>query len=382
MSSRKSVILFCVATFFFWNALYLYVPILGVYAQSLGASLAMVGVVLASYALPQVLFRIPIGIWFDSLKKGKPLVAGGIALTVVGALGLGLAGNSVSLSLGRLICGLGAAAWVTFTIYFVSYFPQDKIVQAVGILNFVTNGAMVAASGGGGAIAEVFGARQTFFASALMGAISFIAILLTREVKVKHSALARRYSLGELMTHPMIVTVAVIGLLLHFIDFASVFGFIPIYGAGIGASDAQLGVITMVALGATAISALATARLANIWSYPRIMAIGALLLGITIAIIPFIHEVNLLLLVQVFNGVGRGMLSTILVTLSIRTVAPQQQATAMGIYQAVYAIGMLLGPLLSGFLANSLGMANIFYLCAFLSLIIAGMSRLKILPKG
>jgi MFS family permease len=50
----------------------------------------MVGIVVASYGLPQVLFRIPMGMWFDNIGRWKPLVAGGIVITVLGVLGLGV----------------------------------------------------------------------------------------------------------------------------------------------------------------------------------------------------------------------------------------------------------------------------------------------------
>jgi len=72
---------------------------------------------------------------------------------------------------------------------------------------------------------------------------------------------------------------------------------------------------------------------------------------------------------------------TIFMALSIRAVAPQQQATAMGVYQAIYAIGMLMGPLVSGSLADSQGLDSVFYLSAFLCLVIAVIACLPILPK-
>ena len=88
---RWPIILFCTATFFYWTAFYLYVPVLPVYAQSLGASLSLVGMIIASYALPQVFLRILIGVWFDMSVKRKPIVAAGIVMASVGAVGLGLA---------------------------------------------------------------------------------------------------------------------------------------------------------------------------------------------------------------------------------------------------------------------------------------------------
>ena len=133
-SQRRSVVIFCMTTFFFWIALYLYVPILPVYAQSLGASLSMVGIVVASYSLPQVLLRIPLGIWFDALGRRKPLVTGGIAMAFLGALGLGLAPNVWVLALGRAFTGVGGAAWVAFIAFFAAYYPRQESGRAISIM--------------------------------------------------------------------------------------------------------------------------------------------------------------------------------------------------------------------------------------------------------
>ena len=171
------------------------------------------------------------------------------------------------------------------------------------------------------------------------------------------------------------------GILLYFANSASVFGFIPVYGAKIGASSADLGIITTLAVGSSAVASLAAVHMAERWGNRFTIMLGGVLMGMALLAVPFIHSVYLLEAVQIANGLGRGILATTLMALSIRAVAPQQQATAMGVYQAIYAGGMLLGPLVSGFLADSQGLATVFYLSASLCLVIAGMACLPLLPK-
>ena len=67
--------------------------------------------------------------------------------------------------------------------------------------------------------------------------------------------------------------------------------------------------------------------------------------------------------------------------LSIRGLPRQQQATAMGVYQAIYAIGMLTGPLASGFLGSGAGLSSVFYLAAFLVMLIAVLALLPIFSR-
>jgi DHA1 family multidrug resistance protein-like MFS transporter len=54
--------------------------------------------------------------------------------------------------------------------------------------------------------------------------------------------------------------------------------------------------------------------------------------------------------------------------LSIQYVADAERTTAMGLHQAVYAIGMFGGPWLSGLLADAMGIRLTFGMTAFLCL--------------
>ena len=380
-SHRKSVLLFCAATFFHWMSLYLYVPILPVYAHSLGADLSLVGVVIASYALPQMLFRIPIGIWFDALDKRKRLLAAGILVTLAGTIGLGLAPNTWFLFLARIVTGLGASTWVLFTVYFAAYYPRESMGRAIGIINFVNQTAMLAATFGGGVVAEIWGFKSTFFGATLLGIISLLVLVSAKEPEMHKAEPLSRHSFRRLAVHPVLLTVSFMGILLQFTSFSGVFGFVPIYAVQIGASNADLGIITMLTLLASAFAALVVVNIAERKGSPFAIVLAAALMGISQIAVPSAQHVYALAAVQVVYGLGRGALLTLLMTLSVRAVAPQQQATAMGIYQAMYSVGMMAGPLVSGYLASSLSLSVVFYLSASICLVIVAMTRMPVLHK-
>jgi predicted MFS family arabinose efflux permease len=378
---RRSIVFFSIATFLFWIALYIYVPILPVYAQSLGASLSMVGIVVASYAVPQLLLRIPIGIMYDVISRRKLLVAGGIAITSAGALGLGLAPNPWLLTLARAVTGIGAATWVTFTVYFTGYYQQERTGRAIGVINFVQRSALVVATSCGGAIAEVQGFTSVFFIAALTGVVALLGLLFAREpagVRVQTVAPA---GFMRVAAHPLLLMASFMAVLLQFSSFAIIFGFMPVYASGIGASSVELGIITMIAVGSSAVASLVAVHMAERYGSTFVIILGAVLVGISTLAIPFIRHVFILEAVMVTYGLGSGVLGTILMALSIRSVAPQQRATAMGVYQAVYAVGMLFGPLLSGFVGDNLGLASVFYLSASLCLVIVGLAFMPVISR-
>jgi MFS family permease len=380
-TNRKSIFLFCTVNFLWWIGLYLYVPILPVYIQEAGASLNMVGTVLSAYAIPQVLLRIPIGVWSDRLGRRKPLVIGGIVFTSLGALGLGLSTTTWQLFLSRMTTGIGAAAWVVFPLYFTAYYAVDESGKAIGLINFIQNTALIVATVAGGFIAEGLGLSHTFFIAASLGIIALASLLFTRELPTGREQTALWRQFQSVATRPLLLSVSIIAILLNFTVFTGVFGFIPIYATEIGASHSDLGIITMINLAFSALGAISAA-----WAWERFgsraTVIGsALLIGGSMLAVPFITAVPVLMTVQISCGIGSGMLMTLFMVLSIRGLPREQQATAMGVFQAVYAIGMLAGPLASGFLGSSLGLSTIFFLSAFFSLLIAALAFLPVFSR-
>lgn len=72
---------------------------------------------------------------------------------------------------------------------------------------------------------------------------------------------------------------------------------------------------------------------------------------------------------QAINGFAQGLHIPLLLGLAIRDVEPSGRATAMGLYQAVYAVGMFSGPFLAGWLNESWGLNSGFAFGGMLGLI-------------
>ena len=367
---RCSRVLFVVATFFYWAALYLYVPVLPVYAESVVKSLSMVGIIISSYALPQLLFRIPIGLHFDRTRRRKPLVQAGLLLVSAGAVGLAFAGSGWTLAAARAVTGVGAAAWVAFTVFFTGYYGSEQAARAIGVINSVNQIAQVVATGSGGMIVDAAGYRAVFLTAGLLGLLGVVALGFAREPRGQvRSASAK--SFRHVASSPLLLTAAGMAVLLQFANFASVFGFVPVYGARIGASGSELGVITMLTLGSSAVAAYMCVRIAERLTYSRTIALGAVILAASLLAVPATSTPAELAVVQLVSGFGRGSLATLLMALSIRSASPGTRATAMGVFQAVYAAGMLTGPAVSGVIAESLSLAVVFQVSAALCLLLA-----------
>ena len=80
------------------------------------------------------------------------------------------------------------------------------------------------------------------------------------------------------------------------------------------------------------------------------------------SLIIFSLSENLLLIfiIQIFNGFGRGLMNTILISLTLIHANKNLKATTQGVYQALYSIGMLLGPAISGVIAQKYSLDYVF----------------------
>ena len=119
---NPSIIIVIIGTFFFWASLYLYVPILPNHSKDLGASATMIGYIVASYAIGQIILRIPLGIavdlWGIKLCNFTMLCSG------IGSFGLLISDGPIDIFFARLITGVAGAGWVAVSLLFASQFKK------------------------------------------------------------------------------------------------------------------------------------------------------------------------------------------------------------------------------------------------------------------
>ncbi len=366
VTRRWSVILFGTATLFYWAALYVYVPILPVYSQAMGASLAVVGLVVSAYGFSQLVLRVPIGVASDRWGRRKPFCVAGLLVASGGCLVLVLAPNPYWLIIGRGIVGVSAATWVTITVMFSDWFPAERVPGALALLTFLSGLAQMLSTAIGGRVSDSLGWHAPFvpgIAFGVLGAVMLAVIPEERRIGKASPSWSRMIRVG---TEPRLLRVSLAGAFLQFSFWATTYAFVPIYAHGLGATRTDLGLLTSGALVPYTLAALAVSRWVYRWGAIRSAVIGLLLCVVSALVVPVMHDLLLLGLSQAVSGLGRGLSMPVLLGLSIQNIAPSEKATAMGVFQAVYAVGMFLGPALSGLLADSLGLTAAFCISALM----------------
>lgn len=346
--------LFLATTVLFWFSMYIYVPELSTYAKKLGADFGMIGLIAGAYGLTQIILRIPLGLASDRFNKRKMFIQLGLFSLGVSALITYLNPSPVSLFLTRLTAGMGASTWVIFTIYFSKDFHANETVKSVGILQSFNAAGQLLAMLVGGVVSYFFEVRALYLLAAVSGVVAFALSLFLPKEEERATRSQPTQSLWTLIQNRSLVVSSILAILSQVITFGTAFGFVPILASNLGADNYQMSFLTALAIiPALLFSRLSTDLFARKLGKKPVLKIGFAVSAVLCILMPWIGSLPLLFVAQFVSGIGRSMTMPLLMGLSIGEIHGDQRATAMGIFQATYGVGMVAGPVLLGFIADA-----------------------------
>lgn len=360
---RSMIILISAAVALYWGSLYFYVPTLGVYAEAKIGDLAKVGVVLSMYGLWQAVVRLPLGIAADWLGRRKPFILAGFVLSALGAWVMINAEGYNGLVAGRAITGLAAAAWVPLTVLFSSQFPAAEAVRATSLLSLINSLSRVAATGITGTLNEIGGYELAFY---LAIGVAGLALLVTLPVREPARA-PKRPSLsatGALVTRRDVLLPAVLSAVGQYVSWATTFGFLPLLAEKLGASGQEQSLLVSLNLAISMAGNVITGAIVRRTGNAPLLYAGFVIAAAGVGLAALAQSMTIVFLAQILIGLGFGVSYPLCMGMSIQHVDEADRATAMGLHQAVYAIGMFAGPWLSGILANAWGIQPMFAVTA------------------
>lgn len=360
---RPMVVLYAVATSLYWMALYLYMPTLPTYVQGKTDHLALVGVVLSQYGLWQAIVRLPLGIVVDWLGWRKPFIILGFILAGLGALTMGEAEGIRGLIFGRAITGLAAGTWVPLIVAFSSLFPSDEAVRASALLTSVGSVARVLVTSVTGSLNELAGYSLAFYlAAGAAGLAIFVASIIREERRPPRRPSVE--SVGNLVSRRDVMLPSLLAAVAQYANWAATFSFMPVLARHLGGSDVTQSLLVSMHIGVSILGNLLTSVLTERVGSRRLALLSFVLLSGGFGGAALAPSLLLLFAAQFCIGLSQGIGYPVLMGLSIRHVDDAERTTAMGLHQAVYAVGMFSGPWLGGTLAEAVGIRPMFGITA------------------
>jgi MFS family permease len=134
--------------------------------------------------------------------------------------------------------------------------------------------------------------------------------------------------------------------------FGTSLGFAAVRAQYLGATDGQLGILTTAVQVAKAIPMFVISFRGRPRSSKLMTVLGLTLIAAPLFAFPYLSAFWMLVACQVSVGLGVGVAFPVLMGLALQSVEPEARASAMGVFQSVYAVGMTLGPAVSGIIAK------------------------------
>ncbi|WP_050180125.1 MFS transporter [Domibacillus robiginosus] len=360
---KRNQRLFLLISFLFWFSHFIYIPMLSPYIEQIGGTYTFIGIVLASYGLMQFLFRLPIGIGSDLWNKRKGFVVAGMAVSMFSCLAFALTESPGWVLLSRSLAGIAAATWVAFTILFSSYAAERDLHRAMGHLSFAVVFAQLLGMALSAWIVEEWGWHAPYWLGAVFGAAGLLLSLFVAEgnTETKREPVQLK-ELGTVLKEPMLLKVSLLSILAHSIMFTTMFGFTTDYALSAGMRAGDITLLVFAFMVPHAVSTL----LSGSWFVPKLGKWGTLQIAFSAAAIftilmPFADTKSALIALQLVNGFAMGLLFPLFLGMAVEEISHAKRSTAMGAYQALYAIGMFVGPFLAGILNTYFGLEASFY---------------------
>ncbi|BAY49001.1 major facilitator transporter [Scytonema sp. HK-05] len=349
-------------------------PIMPNIANSFNIPPQKIGLVMTIFLMPTTVGTLVFGALADRIGTKKILIPS-LLLFGVGGILCAFANNFRSLLEWRFLTGIGAASLESLELTLISDLYSGKMLtSAMGFNAAIIGVAATIYPLIGGFLGELSW-RYPF----LLSVLAFpVALLISQKLKVASKQKnTQNLNLGTYLktTCDNIKNPQVFGLLftvfsLFVIELGSFYTYIPIYaGTQLGASGAEIGIIICCQSIAFSFAASQLGFLATKLSEKNLIISGFLLCGLSLVLMPTIHNTWLLIIPCIIFGVSAALALPTLQAM-LAGIAPEgYRAGFMALNVTVQSLGRALGPLLAGLAYGVWGIQGVFYASAVLTII-------------
>ncbi len=361
--NRNSKLLFA-AIAFFWYAQYVYIPYQTTYLTGTGTSAEMIGLILGIYGFSQLILRLPMGVSADRSDHHKLfIVIGGVVCSAASILRI-LMPYGTGFLVANLFSGLANSTWISFSVLYMSCFP-DQPQRAASQLVLASNIGMLT-----GFIMSMFlyphvGMRVICGFSACAGTLCAVVSGFIRKGTAKSSDLPVR-KLLSVCVGKRLLFFSFLTLIQQGVQMSTTMSYTSQIIKDLGAGTMTVGLSSVLYM----LSAVFCARFVSTPAFDRIrpqnwMAAVFCIIALYCILVPTVSSLTVICILQILPGMSTGILFSLLTSEAMKGIPEGKKSTAMGFFQAVYALGITVFPIISGkILAISSMAAAYFFLAA------------------
>jgi len=367
----------CGAAFGCYFASNMRLPVVPLYARSLGINTAQIGFINSAFFLMAGFLSLPLG--FVSDRVGRKLLASLGLLILSGASFFLYFSNTFNqLTWSYLFIGIGLAAFGPTMMSFVADIsPVTHLGRSYGWYTTALYSGMSLGPAVGGFLAQASGFLQVFLVSGVLLFLNFWivvfflprarSVLGPRSKKTKTKTLVRRLLKNRPLMGCWLVTLGGCFGLGMFITF------IPLHAQNQNLNVGQIGLVFFVQGLTNALSRIPLGYLSDKVADRKILvALGMIGFAAAMAGFGVARTVGHFIMFAIALGISMGLAFTSIGALIAETVDSESRGLAMGGYNTCIYFGMMLSSALMGTVIQMIGFKYGFFLTAFVNLLLIG----------
>jgi len=381
MTQTRGFLLLCgVGVFCFLSYNLVRMPVLALFAQSLGAGPESIGLVVSASTLTGVLLKLPGGALSD--------IYGRRVLMRVGVIAFGLPPfvypfvSDLDMLTGlRFLHGVATAIFGPSALATVADMYRERRGAALGWYTASTQGGALLGPVLGGWLVYAAGFPTTFLAAGIFGCIGLLFFFSLRmnppppEYRDKGlgPVLAEMWKGFRVVAHNTRVLMTSATDAAKMIANGALMAFLPIYGVSVGLNPGEVGLLFGIQGITSFLSKPVMGRTSDRVGRRPLILLGLAICAGTFVLIPHVSGLPSLLTLSAGFGFGEAVVSSSTSALVADLSELRTLGAGMGMQGTIMDIGHASGPLLAGLLIAHLSYQGAFAVIATIQVIAAGL---------
>ena len=341
--------------------------LLPVYAETLGASYTDLGLIGAVGNVVYTALTLVSGYLLDRLEKvNLYLVFTGTGMVTMALFAF--VSTIPQILVVRGLLGLASGTfWVAASTLTAQISPREELTQSLGRYNLAWISGFTVGPYVGGLVSSSYGYDLFFFSQAALIAVSIVLVMVRIRGKIEllNVSSHEKVTLGELRP----LTLAYITLIPFTMVLGIYMAIIPGHMKVVGLTASIIGLLLTVTNGIRGLVFLNIQRLVK-WETWKSIFTASLFMGTSMFLVRTGGDALSFGVPLIFYGIGSGSMTPVALEFISKRTPERLLGTAMGVHEAIYGIGMCLGPLIGGAIADSYSAYTLYTILVGIALLI------------
>ena len=341
--------------------------LLPVYAEGLGASYIALGVIGSVGSIVYTVMTLTSGVLLDRFERVRFYFWS--ALLGVAVVFLFTLTSKVSdIIVTRGLLGMVSATfWVTASTLTADISPPEVLTQSVGRYNLSWILGFVVGPYLGGLVSEAYGFHSLFLVLSLVVLLSatLIWVRLANRLKLRNRTENRAFNLSALRK----ISLAFVILLPYAVILGIYMAILPGHMGNMGISASAIGLLLTMTNGVRGLGFFNSERMVRL-GVKKSLGLAAGLMTCALFLVSFSSSTMEFVVPLALFGLAGGIITPVILDYIAHRAPKEALGTAMGLHECVYGIGMTIGPMAGGAIAEAFNPSTLYLLLAVLAIFI------------